>query len=90
MKMNIPSFLLGVSYTRKEENIILDQTSNWVKLHKTFQLNYLSEFDVGRMMIVELRTRNRPDMLARMKTQFNKLRSDRENKELLGVFSNGA
>ena len=86
--MNVPSFLQGASYTRKEENVILDQTSNWVKLHKTFQENTFSEWDVQRIMIVELRTRNRPDMLARMKAQFNKLRNERENKELLGVFSN--
>ena len=87
--MKVPSFLQGVSYTRKEENVILDQTSNWVKLHKAFQENIFSEWDVRRIMIVELRTRNRPDMLARMKAQFNKLRNERENKELLGVFSNG-
>lgn len=84
------NFLSGQMAVDAEKVDLYDLSSNWVKLHEAIHEGRFDEDQIRKLIIIELETRRRPDMLVRMKSYFDKLRTARENMELFGALANGA
>lgn len=83
-------FLDGSLARPKERDELFALSSNWVKLHEAMKRGEVDESQTRKMIIIELETRKRPDMLIRMKSHFDRLRMARENTEMFRVLSDGA
>lgn len=84
------TFLSGQRAVDTEETELYEASSNWVKLHESMRKGAITEDQIRKIIIIELETRKRPDMLVRMKSYFDKCRTARENAEMFGGLACGS
>ena len=83
-----PSFLRGVKMSREEKKEYENTLSNWIKAHDFLtQAKTVEEAHdhLSKMLLVELQTRRRPNLVAKLKARFNRVRNTLENEEIIAA-----
>ena len=73
------TMLKGVKVSARDTEELTEQLSNWVKISKMYP--EWSEEIVLKALKVELDTRNRHDIVSRLRKRFEIVRAKRENEE---------
>ena len=73
------TMLKGVKVSARDTEELTEQLSNWVKISKLFDI--WPEDYVLKALKVELDTRNRHDIVSRLRKRFEIMRAKRENSE---------
>jgi hypothetical protein len=76
-----PSFLKGTTLDPQEREYYADLTSNWLKIHS--KLHSFSEEALKKMILLEMQRGARLHILHRLKRRYDRLRGDRERREML-------
>ena len=76
-----PSFLKSTIVKRTEREGLEDATSNWLKINE--KLNTFTEEELKKMILLELQTKQRLHILHRLKRRFDRVRGDRERREIV-------
>jgi hypothetical protein len=80
----VPEWLKpGLTITVADRNRLAELSSNWIKLHSS--LAGMTELDVLKTIVLEYETNQRPTIIGRLKTRFDRMRSLRENADLFKV-----
>lgn len=80
----VPTWLKpGLQIDAVERERLTTLCANWLKLHAA--MPDLTEMDILKCMVIEYQTYQRPVIIGRLKTRFDRLRSLRENAELFRV-----
>lgn len=86
-EVHIPPFLINYDLTENDVERLSPHLSNWVKAYEFVYQQQANEQDVAKMMILEMVTKCRIDILVRLKRRYNKLRAEREQLEVLSCAS---
>lgn len=80
-----PDFLESIEVPDKIHISLMDNLSNWMKVHKycsRIRGHRLEENILGKLIIVEINTKARIDIIGRLKNKYDIARKERENREI--------
>ena len=76
-----PSFLRGTTLSKQDKVHYGDLTSNWLKIHA--KLHAFTEDELKKMILLEMAGSARFHILHRLKRRFDRVRGDRERREMV-------